>query len=252
MRNQQSMILHANRPSQSGIPSILEGVPAFRHLLSTAKHVSLKEGDVLFRQGAPGDGCYWLEAGILSVSIASNKGDERVLAVLGPGSIVGELAMLDGLPRSATVRAIRDCTLAFLARATFKAGLCRDPDTYRYLVDVLVGRLRHADEEAAAATFLPVRARVARALLHLARYLGEPMTPGECDRIFIRHNLTHHDLAALAGVARESVSRTLSVWRDKGIVEPSGRAAQVVSLSALEAEAASGTCRELHKILNGQ
>ena len=109
------MILHANRPSQVGIPSILEGVPAFRHLLSTAKQVSLKEGDVLFRQGAPGDGCYWLEVGILSVSIASNEGDERVLAVLGPGSIVGELAMLDGLPRSATVRAIRECTLAFLA-----------------------------------------------------------------------------------------------------------------------------------------
>ena len=66
--------------------------------------ISLKKGQTLFEIGAVGDGCYWLEEGVLKVSIASPQGAERILAILGPGSIVGELAMLDGLPRSATVQ----------------------------------------------------------------------------------------------------------------------------------------------------
>jgi len=65
------------------------------------------------------DGCYRLEQGLLKVSIASPRGDERILTILGPGSIVGELAIIDGLPRSATVVAIRDCKLSFISREAF-------------------------------------------------------------------------------------------------------------------------------------
>ena len=70
-------------------------------MLAKAPTIDLTKGQALFEIGAVGDGCYWLKEGVLKVSITSNQGAERILAILGPGSIVGELAMIDGLPRSA-------------------------------------------------------------------------------------------------------------------------------------------------------
>ena len=88
-------------------------------LLANAKPRSLTEREVLFEAGDAADGCYRLEQGLLKVCIASPQGDERILTILGPGSIVGELAIIDGLPRSATVVAIRDCKLSFISREAF-------------------------------------------------------------------------------------------------------------------------------------
>ena len=95
--------------------NILRGLPQSfsARLLSNAKKISLQKGQVLFAKGDAGDGCYWLDTGILKVCIVSNSGEQRILAVLGQGAIVGELAMLDGLPRSATVEAIHACRLDF-------------------------------------------------------------------------------------------------------------------------------------------
>ena len=71
----------------------------------------------MFERGDAGDGCYWLRRGVLAVCVASASGEQRILAILGQGAIVGELAMIDGLPRSASVQAIRDCELTFVAAA---------------------------------------------------------------------------------------------------------------------------------------
>src|SRR3974377_75997 len=83
-------------------------------LLANAKPRSLTEREVLFEAGDVADGCYRLEQGLLKVSIVSPQGDERILTILGPGSIVGELAMIDGLLRSATVGAHRAAQVRFL------------------------------------------------------------------------------------------------------------------------------------------
>src|SRR5689334_6587108 len=140
--------------------SVLLGLPReySERLLARARPVALQDGQALFRQSDSGDGCYWLESGTLKVTVASSTGEERILAVLGPGSIVGELAMMDGLPRSATVVAMRPSKLSFLARADFQDSLLRNPSIYQFLVSTLVQRLRQADDEAAAASFLTVKA----------------------------------------------------------------------------------------------
>src|SRR4051794_35897868 len=106
----------------------------------------------------------------------SSRGDERILTILGPGSIVGELAIIDGLPRSATVVAIRDCKLSFISREAFASCIRDFPEISGYLISTLASRLREADEELAAASFLTVKARVARALLEL------PAAPRSRDR----------------------------------------------------------------------
>jgi len=219
--------------------NLLYGLPReySSRLLAKAPVVFVKQGKTLFEIGAAADGCYYLEHGVLKVSIASPEGGaERIVAILGPGAIVGELAMIDGLPRSATVQALRDSRLTFLSRSTFLECLQDDPKIYSHLVTTLVERLRQTDEEVAAASFLSLEARVARALLQFAKYLGEPgETP---DQIIIRQRIRQEDLAALAHVARENASRILSVWRKRKVIEQSSAAIYVIHKTRLEREAA--------------
>jgi CRP/FNR family transcriptional regulator, cyclic AMP receptor protein len=197
--------------------------------------MSLKKGQTLFEIGAVGDGCYWLEEGVLKVSIASPQGTERILAILGPGSIVGELALIDGLPRSGTVQALRDSRLTFVARSVFLECLRDYPEMTGHLVETLIVRLRQADEEVAAASFLPLKARVARALLQFAKYLGEPI--GMQGQLVIRHRIRRDDLAALADVARENVSRILSEWKKRQIIDHPSPSVYVIHKARLEREA---------------
>lgn len=205
-------------------------------LLAGERTIALREGETLFERGDAGDGCYWLQRGVLTVSIASANGEQRTLAILGAGAIVGELAMIDGLPRSATVQAVRDCVLTFVRRAAFTDMLSRHPELYSDIVMTLAARLRQSDEDMMASSFLTVRGRVARALLGFAHHLGEDASPG---RIRIRHKITQSDLAAMAGVARESVSRTLGTWSRRKILEGSSREGYVVDEESLRREASA-------------
>lgn len=216
---------------------LLAGLPRefLGKLLAGERTLKLAAGATLFERGDAGDGCYWLRRGVLSVCVASAKGEQRILAILGSGAIVGELAMIDGLPRSATIQALRDCELTFMSRAAFTEMLSRHPALYVDIARTLAARLRQTDEEMAASSFLTVRARVARALLQFARHLGEEQRPG---RILVRHNITQSDLAAMAGVARESVSRTLRDWQRQKVVVGSARRGYVVHKTRLEAAAA--------------
>lgn len=204
-------------------------------LLAGERTLKLRQGETLFERGDTGDGCYWLRHGVLAVCVASATGEQRILALLGPGAIVGELAMIDGLPRSASVQAVRDCELTFISRAAFTDMLRRHPELYVDIVTTLAARLRQSDEDLAASSFRTVRARVARALLQFARLLGEAAGPG---KILIRHRITQNDLAAMAGVARESVSRTWREWHRQKIVEGSPRTGYVVHKISLERAAA--------------
>ena len=220
-----------------GSHNLLSGLPPeySARLLEKAPTISLTKGQALFQIGAAGDGCYWLKEGVLKVCMVSNQGVERILAILGPGSIVGELAMIDGLPRSASVQALRDSRLTFVSRNKFRECLRDSPELYALLVDTLVARLRHADEEVAAASFLSLKARVAHALLQFAKHLGEPTaTP---DQVVIRDKLRQEDLAALADVARENVSRILSEWRKRKLIVRRSPSVYAIHKSKVEREA---------------
>src|SRR5215475_2834525 len=110
-------------------------------LLANAKPVKLAADEILFLAGDPGDGCYRLNEGLLKVSSTSHTGAERILAILGPGAIVGDLAMIDGLPRSASVTALRDCKLSFISRSAFDAFAAKEPEVYKYFLKLLATRL---------------------------------------------------------------------------------------------------------------
>src|SRR5258705_6712062 len=89
-------------------------------LFAKTRMVSLSADETLFIAGDAGDGCYRVEEGLLKASMLSPTGGERILAIFGPGAMIGELSMIDGAARSASVTAIRDAKLQFVSRASFE------------------------------------------------------------------------------------------------------------------------------------
>jgi CRP/FNR family transcriptional regulator, cyclic AMP receptor protein len=197
--------------------SLLAGLPEHlsTDLFARANQVKLGADEVLFLAGDPGDGCYRIEDGLLKVSMVSRSGTERILSFVGRDAIVGELSIIDGLPRSASVVAVRDATLSFLSRAAFDTFAQKHPEVYKLLVGLLAARLRETDTVVAAGSFLPLRGRVAVTLLELAENFGQDVGSG---RIVIRQKIGQSDLAAMAGIARENVSRILNDWKRRKLV----------------------------------
>jgi CRP/FNR family transcriptional regulator, cyclic AMP receptor protein len=178
-------------------------------LFANARPHRLKADQTLFVAGDPGDGCYRIEQGLLKVSMVSPTGSERILAILGPGAIVGEFAMIDARPRSASVAGVRDTELSFISRTMFDSFAEKHPQVYRHIIGMLVQRLRDTNTVVAAASFLSLKGRVAQALLALSEAFGHDVGQG---RLLVRQKVTQSDLAAMAGIARENVSRILNEW----------------------------------------
>src|SRR5690606_4085125 len=113
-----------------------------------------------------------------------------------------------------------NATLSFVSRNAFQTFAEQNPETYRYLVTLLAARLRDTDSVLAAGSFLPLKGRVARALLDLAEAFGQDVGQG---RILIRQKVSQSDAAAMAGIARENASRILNDWiRSKLVSRLSG------------------------------
>src|SRR5262245_26275017 len=118
-------------PKSSPTTDLLSALPTglFSGLFAKARPTTLVADQVLFLSGDEGDGCYRVDDGLLKVSVVAPAGGERILAVLGPGAMVGELSMISGATRSAAVTAIRDSKLSFVSRATVNAVAARNPES---------------------------------------------------------------------------------------------------------------------------
>jgi CRP/FNR family transcriptional regulator, cyclic AMP receptor protein len=196
---------------------VLSGLPPelSRGLFAKARTLSVAAEQMVFVAGDAGDGCYRVEEGLLKVSVVASGGEERIFAILGPGSFIGELSMIDGAPRSASVCALRESKLSFISRADFDAYGHANPDVYRQVMTLLARRLRDTNSALAATSFLSVKGRVARVLLSLAEAFGQDVGGG---RILVKQKVTQSDLGAMAGIARENVSRILKDWTSRALV----------------------------------
>ena len=181
-----------------------------RAKLVAASRVSrVPAGRVIFRKGdAPDSCCYLIMQGAVKVSLPSKNGQETVLAILGRGDVVGEMALLDLLPRSATVTALKACELCQLTTATLEWLAREDFTIYRHLLSALSARVR-AGNETSHLQQMPLKIRLARALLRLAQSVGEPLPDG---RILIRQKLSQAELGRMVGAARENINRQLTEW----------------------------------------
>jgi CRP-like cAMP-binding protein len=184
-------------------------------LFAKATPVKLPADALLFNAGDEGNGCYRVESGLVKLSILSEDGGERILDILGPGAIVGELSMIDAAPRSTAVYAVRDSQLSFISRGAFLHFAEQRPELYRHITSLLAARVREMNDIAVAWSFLSPEGRVAYALLELAEACGEEIAQG---RMLIKQKVEQSDIAAMAGVARENASRILNKWIRENVV----------------------------------
>jgi CRP/FNR family transcriptional regulator, cyclic AMP receptor protein len=173
---------------------------------------SFPSGTRVFHEGDQSDACYIVRNGSFRVTREHSDGRAITLANLGPGDIFGELAMLDGEVRSASVEALDDGELLALPGADVRALLSRHPEITVKLVAALVRRLRQANERISRQSFQTVPSRVAGVLSQLVA----EEAPFDGEGVTIRMNQA--DLAQLAGTSRESVSRFLADLERAGVV----------------------------------
>jgi CRP/FNR family transcriptional regulator len=221
----------ADRQEGQSPIELLRSVPLFADLeqgeLENFSHVavarSFPAGTRVFHEGDHSDACYIVREGSFRVTREHSDGRAITLATLGVGDIFGELAMLDGEVRSASVEALTDGELLALPAGEVRALLARHPDITVKLIAALVRRLRTANERISRQSFQTVPSRVAGVLLQLAaeespRSSEEAQAAGGEAGVTIRMNQA--DLAQLAGTSRESVSRFLADLERSGIVRP--------------------------------
>jgi CRP/FNR family cyclic AMP-dependent transcriptional regulator len=170
------------------------------------------KGVRVFHEGDDSDACYIVRQGDLRVTREHSDGRAIALATLGPGDIFGELAMLDGGTRSASVETLSDCELLGLPATDVRRVIADHGDIAAKLIVAITRRLRETNERVARQSFQTVPSRVAGVLAQLIAEEASEERPG------ITVRMTQADLAQLAGTSRESVSRFLATLERAGVV----------------------------------
>ena len=171
--------------------------------------------EVVLRKGDPAMQMYVIAKGRLKAITAGAEGRQAALSIMGPGEVFGEVALLDGEPRSATIRALEPCELIILNRNEFYHFLERNPSAAIGLLQVLARRLRRLSERVEDSTFLEIPGRLAKALVRLAQRYGRDV--GDGTRIELK--LSQQELGDLVGATRESVNKQLRAWQSDGLLE---------------------------------
>ncbi|HEU5438222.1 MAG TPA: Crp/Fnr family transcriptional regulator [Ktedonobacterales bacterium] len=204
-----------------------------RQLASALRRRTLSGGDVIFHRDDPGSVLYVIRAGRVKICVIGPEGQEIVLALLVPGDYFGELALLDGQPRSATAIALEPTELLALQRADFLRAVEQHPRIAVHVIQVLVHRLRQTDEMVEDLLFLDVHGRVAKKLLDLAGSHGVRTPEG----IRIEMRLTQGELAAMVGASRESVNKVMGYFADKQLVSTDKHRVTILRLADLRRRA---------------
>jgi CRP-like cAMP-binding protein len=186
-------------------------------------------GAVVFFEGDASDSLQLVLSGSVKVYQTSEAGREKILNILGPREIVGELAMLDGQPRSATVAAMEDTEMLSISRRDFQALAAEHPEFLWKVIEALCERLRRAGDDVMDLSFRGVPYRLLQALIQLCGRYGQA-TPEGC-RISLK--LGVDDLAGIVGSNRENVTRLLNQFQDDGLVRLERNAVLIPDPTAL-------------------
>jgi len=170
-------------------------------------------GDSICRLGDHGDSMMAVVFGTVRISLSTVRGKEIILADLQPGELFGEIALLDGRPRSANARALTNCQLMVLARRDVLPFLGSNPAACMKLMEILCARIRRSDERMADIGFFNLPVRLAKILLSYQPH-GRGAT---------KLSLSQSELAEMTGGTREKVNRCLRDWQRRGVLELKNR-----------------------------
>jgi CRP/FNR family transcriptional regulator, cyclic AMP receptor protein len=209
-------------------PSVIE------HLGSYMKSRRVARGTTIFAKGDPGSGLMGVLSGAVKVSVASAEGKDIVLNIFREGEIFGEIALLDGRPRTADATAMTACELVVIERRDFVPFLSGNPDVMLKFIEILCSRLRRTSEQVQDVTFLNLPTRLAKTLLQLMAS-EEGATPRS------KVAITQREISQIIGRSRESTNKQLRVWAKRGWIQLVRGGVTVVAPDKLAAVAAEGS-----------
>ena len=224
----------APRQSQPAI-DVLLAIPLFRvlsreDLLATAQAGLSRiyaSGQIICHQGDPGDHLYAVIEGLVKIVFISGRGDEIVLNVMGTQEIFGELALLDGSPRSASVVALKSTSVFMLPRARLLELMGYNHGLADEFLKLIGGRIRKLTEQAGDLAFLDLGGRLAKLLLQLSA------RQGRVHSVVLDRGLTQSELAAMIGASRPAVNRALQSFAARGLIAIQGRTIVLRDLDGL-------------------
>ena len=191
-------------------PLFCELSPRILDRISTyVKRRSVPKGATIFAKGDAGIGLIGVVSGSIKISVTSADGRDIVLNIIHPGEVFGEIALLDGRPRTANATAMSDCELIVIERREFIPFLRSEPDVTLKLMEILCSRLRRTSEQVQDVTFLNLSARLAKTLLRLAANAGPPKPTAKV-------TLTQREISQIVGRSRESTNKQLRAWAKRG------------------------------------
>ncbi len=185
-----------------------------RALMAVARKRTFRAGEVIFHREDVGQVLYVIKEGKVNICLMSPEGQEISLVVLGKGDFFGELAILDGLPRSTNAIALERVECSTVQRSDIRNAILKNPQFAIQVLEILAWRLRKTDDKVEDLVVLDVYGRVAKKLLDLADEHG--VTTEDGTRIELR--LTQQDLASMVGASRESVNKVLGYLTEKGYI----------------------------------
>jgi len=210
-------------------PAVIE------RLGSYAKRRRVSNGTVIFAEGDPGTGLMAVLAGAVKISARSPDGRDIVVNIVHEGDIFGEIALLDGHPRTADATAVTDCELMEIERRDFLPFLHSQPDVAMQIMQTLCSRLRRTTDQVQDLTCLNLPARLAKMLLRLsadAERLGSSAP---------RVAITQREISQMIGTSRESTNKQLRSWTKYGFIRLERGAVAVLRCDKLAEVAAQGS-----------
>ncbi|HCQ66559.1 MAG TPA: hypothetical protein DIU07_16055 [Rhodobacteraceae bacterium] len=210
--------------------------PSVAALALASRFVRFRAQQGLFMAGDPPDGLYVLQSGLVRIWIADEDGRELTIALMEPGDPFGEIALLDGLPRTANATALEPTECLLTPPAALDAALEGYPTLARHLIDLLCEHLRRNTAEMGAFAFLDLDSRLAQKLHDLA--VAHSVIDGGAARFTRR--FSQSDLAQMLGVTREAVNKRLGAFAHDGLIVRAGGQTTVPDLGALAARARVG------------
>jgi CRP/FNR family cyclic AMP-dependent transcriptional regulator len=185
------------------------GAAAIERLASRAVTRVVKRGTTIFSKGDPGSALFAVCYGTVKISVPSMDGRDAVFNLVRGGEIFGEIALLDGQPRTATATASADCELMVIERRDFLPLLKSRPELALKLIELLCARLRQTSEQVEDTIFLDLPERLAKVLLRLTDHASDAGR---------KVTLTQRELSHLIGMSRESTNKQLRAWESRGWV----------------------------------
>jgi CRP-like cAMP-binding protein len=190
-----------------------------------------RRGQLLFVEDDPGESLLVLRKGAVSVFRTAASGERALLSVVRPPGVLGEVALLDGAPRSASAEALEDTTALALSRSAFLELVHAQPRILDAVLRSFGALVRRLTDQTADHVFLDLAGRVAKTLVRLA---GDTVAP------LVTIELNQTQLAEMAGGSRQSINQALGTFAQRGWLHTEGRRIVVTDLAALRRRAGMG------------